>query len=134
MGSRYQQLEMWANAQRDGRPAKYRWRPLFNAAVWLTLTIRVQCSNAAKTRNPLKLPGMPQTRKQISAVSRPKFTTLSGHVEEVLMFNKFFFPIVDTCLSSEDIARQSCMIVPKWQIFASCISSELRAAHFTPAF
>jgi len=25
-------LEMWANAQPDGRPAKYRWRPLFNAA------------------------------------------------------------------------------------------------------
>jgi len=23
---------MWANAQHDGRPAKYRWRPLFNAA------------------------------------------------------------------------------------------------------
>jgi len=22
---------MWANAQRDGRPAEYRWRPLFNA-------------------------------------------------------------------------------------------------------
>jgi len=27
---------MWANAQRDGRPVEYRWRPLFNAAVWLT--------------------------------------------------------------------------------------------------
>jgi len=25
-------LEMWANAQRNGRPAEYRWRPLFNAA------------------------------------------------------------------------------------------------------
>jgi len=25
-------LEMWANAQRDGRPAEYRWRPLFNAS------------------------------------------------------------------------------------------------------
>jgi len=25
--------EMWANAQRDGRPAEYRWRPLFNPAV-----------------------------------------------------------------------------------------------------
>jgi len=25
-------LEMWANAQRDGRPAEYRWHPLFNAA------------------------------------------------------------------------------------------------------
>jgi len=23
---------MWVNAQRDGCPAKYRWRPLFNAA------------------------------------------------------------------------------------------------------
>jgi len=29
---------MWANAQCDGRPAEYRWRPLFNAAVWLTPT------------------------------------------------------------------------------------------------
>jgi len=26
------ELEMWANAQRDGRPVEYRWRPLFNAA------------------------------------------------------------------------------------------------------
>jgi len=26
------QTGMWANAQRDGRPAEYRWRPLFNAA------------------------------------------------------------------------------------------------------
>jgi len=33
---------MWANAQHDGRPAKYRWRPLFNAAKsgWRPL---VQC-------------------------------------------------------------------------------------------
>ena len=34
---------MWANAQHDGRPAEYRWRPLFNAAVWLTPTTRVPC-------------------------------------------------------------------------------------------
>jgi len=27
-----EQLEMWANAQRDGHSAKHRWRPLFNAA------------------------------------------------------------------------------------------------------
>ena len=25
-------LKMWANAQCDGRPVEYRWRPLFNAA------------------------------------------------------------------------------------------------------
>ena len=54
--------------QRDGRPAEYRWRPLFNVAVWLTLTTRVPCSNAAKTRNPLKLAGVPQTHQQISEV------------------------------------------------------------------
>jgi len=42
------QTRMWANAQRDGRPACYRWRPLFNAAVWLTPTTSVPCSNAAR--------------------------------------------------------------------------------------
>jgi len=46
---------MWANAQRDGRPAEYRWRPLFNAAVWLTLTIRMPCSNAAKDTKPVEI-------------------------------------------------------------------------------
>ena len=29
---KYIKLEMWANAQRDGRPAEHRWRPLFNTA------------------------------------------------------------------------------------------------------
>jgi len=72
---------MWANAQRDGHPAEYRWRPLFNAwrplfKVWLTPTTRVPCSNAAKTRNPLKFAGVPQTRQQVSAASGPKFTIL----------------------------------------------------------
>jgi len=28
----HNETRMWANAQPDGRPAKYRWRPLFNAA------------------------------------------------------------------------------------------------------
>jgi len=27
-----ERTRMWDNAQRDGRPAEYRWRPLFNAA------------------------------------------------------------------------------------------------------
>jgi len=56
------QTRMWANAQRDGRPAEYRWRPLFNAAVWLTPTTAVQCSNAANRRNPWKLAGVHQTQ------------------------------------------------------------------------
>jgi len=27
-----EETRMWANAQRDGRPAEHKWRPLFNAA------------------------------------------------------------------------------------------------------
>ena len=49
------------------------------------------CSNAAKTQNTLKFVGVPQSPEPISAVSGPKFTILSGHVEEVLVLNKFFF-------------------------------------------
>ena len=75
---------MWVSAQRDGRPAEYRWRPLFNAAVWLS-------SNAAKTRNPLKFARVPQTNEMISAASGPTFTILCGHVGEILLLNKFFF-------------------------------------------
>jgi len=110
---------IWANAQHDGRPAEYRWSPLFNAQcrkVWLTPTTTVLCSNAAKTRNLLKLAGVPQTTRPISAVSGPKFTILWGHVKEISLLNKFF-PIVDTCLSCEDITRQSCAVVPRWRFF-----------------
>jgi len=93
-----------------------------------SLASRVPCINAAKTRNPLKFAGVPQTRQRISAVSRPKY------LWKKYCFLTRFFPIVDTCLRSEDIARQSCAMVPKWRFFASCISSEPRAAHFRPAF
>jgi len=81
-----------------------------NAAVWLTPTTSVPCSNAAKTRNPLKLAGVHQTNETISAASGPKFTILWGHVEEILLL---FFPIVNTCRSCEAIARQSGAMVPR---------------------
>jgi len=58
-------------------------------------------------------------------------------MEEVLLFNTFF-PIVDLCLSCDDIARQNCAMVRRWRIFgdffASCIFSEPHAAHFRAAF
>jgi len=102
-------------------------------AVWLASVERRRCSNEAKTRKPLKLAGMPQTNKTISTVSGPKFTILQGHVGEILLLNTFF-PIVDTCLSCEDVARQSCVMVHRWQFFVSCIFSEPRTAHFRHAF
>jgi len=60
------------------------------------------CSNAAKMRNPLKCGGVPQSNETISAASGSKFTILSGHLEDILLLNKFFFPFVDTCLSCKD--------------------------------
>ena len=30
-----------------------------------------------------------------------------------------FFPIVDMCLSCEDIARQSCAMVPRWRFLST---------------
>jgi len=117
---------MWTEAERDGLPVQYRWRPLFNAAVWLTPTTIVPCSNTAKTRNLLKFAGVPQTGKAISAASGSKVIILSGHMEQVLLFN-IFFPIIDTRLSCEDTTRQSCAMVPRWRFFgpffASCISA-----------
>ena len=72
-----ERTRMWANAQCDGRPAEYRWPPAVQRRnVWLTPTTTVPCSNAAKTQNPLKFSGVPQTRQQISATSGPKFAIL----------------------------------------------------------
>jgi len=61
------------------------------------------CSNDAKTRNQLKFGGVPQTNETISAASGPKFTILWRHLEDILLLTNFF-PIVDMCLSCEDIA------------------------------
>jgi len=80
--------------------------------------------------------GVPQSTGSISAASGPKFTILWEHVEEILLL-KIFFPIVDTCLSCEDIARQSCGMVPRWRLFGDflcAVFSARSAAHFRPAF
>jgi len=50
---------------------------------------KMPCSNAAKTRNQLKFAGVPETGQPISATSTPKFTILWGHVEDILLLNKF---------------------------------------------
>jgi len=65
-------------------------RPNILQRVGLTSVEQRQCSNLAKTRNPLKFAGVSQTRQPISAVSRPKFTILWEHVVEILLFNTFF--------------------------------------------
>jgi len=110
---------MWANAQRDGRRAEYRWRSLFNAAKfgWRPL-LEYRAVMLPRLRKPLKFVGVPETPEPISAASGPKFTILWGHMEDILLLNKFFL-IIDMCISCEDIARQSCAMVPRWQFLAT---------------
>jgi len=125
---------MWANAERDGRPAEYRWRPLFNAAKcgWRPL---LEC-------HAVTLPGRESRWSwkgcpKLANRSQPLVARSSPYYED--MWRRYccltsFFPIVDTRLSFEDIARQSCAMVPKWRFLASCIFSEQRTAHFRHAF
>jgi len=111
----------WPHCQIQAAPSVQRRK------VWLTPTTRVSCSNVAKTRNPLKFAGVPQTNEAISAASRPKFTILWAHVEEILLHNKFF-PIVHTYLSCEDIARQICGMVPRWRFLATLLGTAFAAS------
>jgi len=93
----------------------------------------MSCSNAAKTRNQLNCGGVPQSNETISAASGPKLTILWGHLEGILLLNNFF-PIVDTCLSCEDVARQICAMVSRWQFLATfCVLyfSASRVQHIT---
>jgi len=124
---------MWANAQRDGRPTEYRWRPLFNAAKFGWRPV-LDCRAVTLPRRESRwnLQGCPKLANR----SQPLVCRSSPYYEDVRRRYRCltsFFPIVDTCLSCEDTARQSCPMVPKWQFFASCICSEPRAAHFRHA-
>jgi len=54
-------------------------------------------------------------------------------VEEISLLNRIF-PIVDTCHSCEDIARQSCGMVPRWRLFGDflrAVFSASRAQHIS---
>ena len=77
---------MWVNAQRDGRRAEYRSRALCSTPQSLAdAPTTVPCSNAAKTRNPLTLGGVPPNNR----------TDLSRYWAEV-------YHVVRTC--GEDVA------------------------------
>jgi len=68
---------------------KYRWRPLFDAAKFADAHYwsAVHAVTLPRRETRWNLQGC---SKQISAASGPKFTILSTHVEEVLLFDNFF--------------------------------------------
>jgi len=114
---------MCANAQRDGRIAEYRWRPLFNAAQcgWRPL---LECRAVTLPRREAcwNLQGCPKLANR----SQPLVGRSSPYCE--VMWGRHccltsFFLIVNMCLSFEDIARQSCAMVHRWRLFGDFLGS-----------
>jgi len=124
---------MWANAQRDGHPAEYRWCPLFTAAKfgWRPL---LQCQAVTLRRRDTRwnMMGYPKPVNR----SQPLVGRSSPNCGD--MWRRYccstrFSPIIDTYLSSEDIAQQSCAMVPRYgQFFGDFLGrafSASRAQH-----
>ena len=120
---------MWANAQRDGRPAEYRWRPQFNAGKfgWRPL---LQCRAVTLPRrencwNLQRVPKLPDW-------SQPLVGRSSSYCGEMLRRYcclASFLPINDMCLICEDITRQTCVMVPRWRFLATVLRPVFSASH-----
>jgi len=120
---------MWANVKRDGRRAEYRWRPLFNAVKfgWRSL---LECRAVTLPRRESRW--NMQGYLKLANRSQPLVGRSSPYYQDIRRRYRClttFFPIVDTCLSSEDIARQSCAMVPKLRFF--CVLYFQRTASST---
>jgi len=125
---------MWANAQRDGRPAKYMWRSLFNAAKFGWRPILECRAVMLPTREShWNLQGCPKLANRSQSLVGRSSPYYEGIWKTYCCLTSFF-STVDTCFSCEDIARQSCRMVTRWRLFgdffACCIFSEPRAARF----
>jgi len=114
---------MWVNAQRDGHPDEYRWRPLFNAAKcgWCPL-LECRAVTLPRCETRWNLQGCPKLAKK----SQPSVGRSSPYYED--MWRRYrclisFFLIVDKCLSCKDTARQSCAMVPKWHFLRPVFSA-----------
>ena len=119
---------MWANAQRDGRPAERRWRPLFNAAKFGWRPLLKCCAVTLPWReNGWNLQACPKLANK----SQPLVGRSSPYYEDMWRSYRCltsFFPTVDTYLSCEDIARQSCAMMPRWRFFASFLRPAFSAS------
>jgi len=110
---------MWANAQRDCRPAEHRWRPLFNATKfgWRPL-LECRAVTLPRRETSWNLVGCPKlTKRSQRLVGRS--SPYCGDIWRIYCCLTSFFPIVDTCFSCKDIARQRCAMVPRWWFLAT---------------
>ena len=91
------------------------------------------CSNAAKTRNHLKFAGVGYPK--LVNRSQPlvgRSSPYCGEMWRTYCCLTSVFPVVDTCLSYEDIARQSCAMVPRWRFLATFLRPVFSASRVHP--
>jgi len=110
---------MRANVQRDGRPAEYRWRPVLNVAKSGSCPL-LECRAVTLPRRETRwnLQGCPKLGNR----SQRLLSQCSLYYEEIWGRHcclTSLFLIVDTCLSCEDIARQSCAMAPRSRLFGN---------------
>jgi len=71
---------MWANAARDGRPADYRWRPLFNATKYGSRPLlegrAVTLPRRETRRNLQGCPKLPNQSQPLMGRSSPYFVDM----------------------------------------------------------
>ena len=86
--------------------------------VWLTPTTRCRAVTLPRRESSWNLVGCSKLTKR----SQPLVgwsSPYSCDVWRIYCCLTSFFPIVDTCLSCEDIAWQSCAMVPRWRFLAT---------------
>jgi len=126
---------MWASAQHGGHPAEYRWRPLFNAAKFgcrPLLECRAVTLSRGETRWNLQgCPKLPNRSQPLVGRNSPHYEDM-GHMEEVLLLNKFF----SDCRYMPSLRRYSpTKLCDGAEMATFCVLyfSEPRAARFRPA-
>jgi len=86
--------------------------------LWLTPTTICRAVTLPRRKTRWNLQGCPKLANR----SQPFVGRSSPYYEHVWRTYRrltIFFPIVDTCLICEDIARQSCAMMLRWRLFAS---------------
>ena len=86
--------------------------------VWLTPTTRCRAVTLPRRETSWNLLGCPKLVNRSQPLVGPS-SPYCENMWSIYCCLTSFFPIVDVCVSCEDIARQSCAMVPRWRFLAT---------------
>jgi len=128
------QLEMWANGQRDGCPAEYRWRPLFNAAKfgWRPLLecCAVTLLRRERSWNVQGCPKLANRSQPLVGQSSPYYEDVWRRYCCLTSFFRLSIHALAAKIQSDTVVRWC----QNGDFLRPVFFSELRVAHFRHAF